>query len=72
MDHNLRNGIGHHSAMYDAKTDEVVYYKQQGKRLGEVRLPYTEFTYKVLQIYSAVELASLYFHVLHIKGCEAE
>jgi hypothetical protein len=72
MDHNLRNGIGHHSAMYDAKRDEVVYYKHEQENLVEVRLPYTEFAYKVLQIYSALELASLYFHALHIKACEAE
>lgn len=72
MDNSLRNGIGHHSAIYDAQTDEVVYYKHQGKSLGEVRLPYTEFTYRLLQIYSAVELASLYFHAVHIKACEAE
>ncbi len=72
MDHSLRNGIGHHSAVYDAKTDDVVYYKQQGETLEEVRLPYTQFIDKVLKIYSAVELASKYFHVLHIKACESE
>jgi len=72
MDHNLRNGIGHHSAMYDGKRDEVVYYKREQENLVEVWLPYTEFAYKVLQIYSALELASLYFHALHIKACEAE
>lgn len=72
MDSKLRNGIGHHSAMYVAQTDEVVYYNHQGKSLGEIRLSYTDFIYKLLEIYSAVELASLYFHVLHIKACESE
>ena len=58
--------------MYDATKDEVVYYKQQGQKLREVRISYTEFAYKVLEIYSAVELASIYFHVLHTKACEAD
>ena len=72
MDNDLRNGIGHYSAVYDAKADEVVYHKYKGKKLVQVRLPYTEFAFKVLQIYSALELAALYFHALHMEACEAE
>jgi len=72
MDNGLRNGIGHHSAIYDMRTDEVVYYKQQGRTLQETRVSYTVFAYKLLQIYSAVELAALYFHALQAKACEAE
>ncbi|MGH7772382.1 MAG: hypothetical protein ACREQA_09095 [Candidatus Binatia bacterium] len=72
IDHKLRNGIGHHSAVYAAQTDEVIYYEQEGEALQETRMSYTEFVFKVLQIYSAVELAALYFHPLHVKACEAE
>jgi hypothetical protein len=72
IDHKLRNGIGHHLAVYVPTTDEVVYYKQDGETLQENRISYTEFVFKVLQIFSVVELAALYFHPLHVKACEAE
>lgn len=72
MDSKLRNGIGHHSASYDSKTDEVVYYSHGEPALEERRLPYTEFAYKVLSIYSALELAAHYFHSFHIRAIEME
>ena len=72
MDSKLRNGIGHHSASYDSKTDEVVYYSHGEPALEEKRLPYTEFAYKVLSIYSALELAAHYFHSFHIRAIEME
>jgi len=71
IDHKLRNGLGHHSAAYVPATDEVVYYKQDDDALLETRIPYTEFVLKVLQVFSIVELAAIYFHSLHIKACEA-
>jgi len=72
MDSKLRNGIGHHSAFYEPKTDEVVYYSHGEPTLAEKRMPYTEFAYKVLSIYSSLELAALYFHSLHIRAVEME
>lgn len=72
MDSKLRNGIGHHSAFYSPDADEVVYYEQQGKDLVKCRISYTEFVDKVLVVYSVVELAALYFHPIHVKGCEIE
>jgi len=72
IDTKLRNGIGHHSAFYSAETDEVWYYEQQGGDLVKRRICYTEFVYKVLVLYSAVELAALYFHSIHAKSCELE
>jgi hypothetical protein len=72
MDSKLRNGIGHHSAIYEPKTDEVVYYSHGEPTLVEKRMSYTEFAYKVLSIYSALELAALYFHSLHIRAVEME
>lgn len=72
MDHQLRNGIGHHSAVYLPTTDEVLYYKQDDEQLHENRMAYTEFVFKVLEMFSAVELAALYFHPLHINSVETE
>lgn len=72
MDSELRNGIGHHSAIYESKADEVVYYSHGGPALNERRIPYTEFAHKVLSIYSALELAALYFHSLHTRAIEKE
>jgi hypothetical protein len=62
MDSVLRNGIGHNAARYDGDADEIVY-TVQGK--GEIRMAYTAFVARVLETYSAFELASKYFHVLH-------
>lgn len=72
IDSKLRNGIGHHSAFYEAKTDEVVYYSHGEPDLGETRMPYTEFVHKVLHLYSALELAAHYFHSVHIRAIELE
>ncbi len=72
MNSKLRNGIGHHSAIYDTKTDQVLYYSHGEPALEEKRLPYTEFAYRVLSIYSALELAAHYFHYFHIRAVEME
>jgi len=63
MDSKLRNGIGHHSAIYDTKTDQVFYYSHGESVLAERRLPYTEFVYKVLSLYSALALAATTFNI---------
>jgi hypothetical protein len=55
MDSVLRNGIGHNAARYDGDADEIVY-AVQGK--GEIRMAYTAFVARVLETYSAFELAS--------------
>ena len=62
MDSVLRNGIGHNAARYDGESDQIVY-TVQGK--GEIRMAYPAFVARVLETYSAFELASKYFHVLH-------
>ncbi|MFO0710808.1 MAG: hypothetical protein U0353_13260 [Sandaracinus sp.] len=43
LDTRVRNGIGHHSAHYDAASDSVVYYSPQGALLQETRESYTRF-----------------------------
>ena len=72
IDSKLRNGIGHHSAFYSPERDEVGYFEQRGANLVKRRISYTEFVYKVLMVYSAVELASLYFHSIHVRSCELD
>ena len=62
MDSVLRNGIGHNAARYDGESDQIAY-TVQGK--GEIRMAYPAFVARVLETYSAFELASKYFHVLH-------
>lgn len=72
IDSKLRNGIGHHSAIYEAATDEVIYYSHGEPDLRETRMPYTEFVHKVLHLYSVLELAAHYFHALHVRAVEME
>jgi hypothetical protein len=72
IDHQLRNGIGHHSAVYVPTDDEVVYYKQDGDKLHEQHMSYTEFVFKVLETFSVLELAALYFHPVHVKAVATE
>jgi hypothetical protein len=58
VDTNLRNGIGHNTARYDAATDEVVWLR---KRV-EQRLHYTLFCDAVMDICSALyQMQSYYF-----------
>ena len=72
MDSKLRNGIGHHSAVYDNKLDQILYYSHGESTLKEKRLSYTEFAYMVLSIYSTLEMAAHYFHYFHIRAVEME
>ncbi len=72
IDYRLRNGIGHHSAQYAPARDDVVYYKQDNEDLRSIHMSYTQFAYKVLGIFSAVELAAVYFHALHVKALGSE
>lgn len=64
INHKLRNGIGHNSAYYDTSTDEVIYRETRGDASTEHHLPYTLFCHELLTLYSAFELASLYYNRL--------
>ena len=64
----LRNGVGHHSAHYDAQNDEVVYYKFKGSSRIEKRIGYTEFCDFCLRLFSAFELAVIYHYALHLQA----
>lgn len=64
LDSKLRNGIGHHSAHFVPEADEVVYYEFEGAEKLERRVSYTMFVQRVLEIFSAVELASKYLRAV--------
>lgn len=66
MNTSLRNGIGHHTAHYNADRDEVVYYQAKGARSIERTLPYTLFCDLCRQLFSAFELTVKYFQFLHM------
>lgn len=66
IDADFRNGIGHHSAHYEAERDEIILYdtKHPGKMKRAVG--YTEFCDKLLSLFAAFELAAMYHQDLHI------
>ena len=68
FDMELRNGIGHHQAHFDAGADEVVLYDTKEGGSVERRIGYTEFCDAVLREVAAVELAANYHHALHIQA----
>jgi DNA-directed RNA polymerase subunit RPC12/RpoP len=71
MDSKLRNGIGHHSANYDIETDTVIYYEIKGSNKTERQLSYTEFCDRIIKLFSAIELAIIYFHELYLKSLDS-
>lgn len=68
FDADLRNGVGHHTAYYDAKCDEVVYYRFKGEHQIENRISYTMFCDFSLRLFTAFELAAVYFQELHLHA----
>jgi hypothetical protein len=66
IDTELRNGVGHHSAHYDADSDLVVLYDSKGARRVTRTMPYTRFCDCLLRLFSAFELAAMYHHSVHI------
>lgn len=66
LDVDLRNGIGHQAAHYDAEKDTVVLYDT--KKSGEVvrSIDYTAFCDQVVKLFAAFELAAMYHHSLHL------
>jgi len=60
LDTKIRNGIGHHSARYDAVDDTVVLVDNKGQELKSDRIPYTEFCRKVVSIVSRLFVVETY------------
>jgi hypothetical protein len=67
IDNKLRNGIGHNSAHYEPKMDEVICYETKDATTVTKTLPYTEFCDRVLGLFAAFELAERYHHALHTE-----
>lgn len=68
IDTKLRNGIGHNSAHYEPKTDEVICYETKDATTVTRTLPYTEFCDRVLKLFAAFELAERYRLALHMEA----
>ena len=68
IDHNLRNGLGHHSAHYDVKTDCVQYSTENPKGLKRHQITYVRFCEKVVRLYSQLEVVSVYAHWLRLRA----
>ena len=64
----IRNGIGHHSAHYDLSLDAILIYGTGAAASVTQTIEYTCFCEKVVRLFSAVELAATYYHVLHIQA----
>jgi len=64
MDHNLRNGLGHHSAHYEVTDDSIHYVTENAKGRKEHRITYIRFCEKLVSLYSQVEIVASYSHWL--------
>jgi hypothetical protein len=60
LETDLRNGIGHHAARYDAQNDFVICVRPRGEELDYWGVPYTEFCRKVMSLVSRLFVAELY------------
>lgn len=67
LDAPFRNAIGHHATHYDKAGDRIIIYdsKHSGKSVNSIG--YTAFCNKVLQLFAAFELATMYHHHVHIE-----
>lgn len=66
LDTDFRNGIGHHAAHYEQEPDAIVIYDTKDAGTISRVVSYTEFCEKVLDLFTAFELAAMYHHDLHI------
>lgn len=57
----LRNGIGHNAAHYEVKSDSIAY-RNESKTAGTIsgQISYTQFCFRLLALYQAWEVASVY------------
>jgi hypothetical protein len=56
----LRNGIGHHSAHYDVRTDSIIYRRENKKGVEAFQVSYTRFCEALVKLYVQFEQASVY------------
>lgn len=60
IDSRLRNGIGHHSAIYNVSKDCIEYQNQSTSGVQHFDIPYIRFCEKIVQLYVQIEIVSLY------------
>jgi hypothetical protein len=66
LDADFRNAIGHHSAHYNSDADRIILVNARyAGRVSQV-VGYTEFCEKVLNLFGAFELATIYYHDTHL------
>lgn len=64
IDNKLRNGIGHHSAHYDVKSDSIKYRIGNDKGIQDLEISYIEFCDKVVRLYGQLHFVSQYAYWL--------
>jgi hypothetical protein len=64
IEHNLRNGLGHHSAHYEVKSDSIQYATENQSGMKKHQISYTRFCEKVVKLYAQLEVVSIYAHWL--------
>jgi predicted RNA-binding Zn-ribbon protein involved in translation (DUF1610 family) len=71
LDAPFRNAIGRHATHYEKASDRIIIYDSRYDSRGSSKpassIGYTEFSNKVLQLFSAFELATMYHHHVHIE-----
>jgi hypothetical protein len=67
IDHNLRNGIGHHSAHYSVATDLIDYVTENKNGRKQHSISYIRFCEKVVRLYGQLEAVSTYAHWLRMQ-----
>jgi hypothetical protein len=70
LDSKLRNGIGHHSAHYRAKTDDIYYQNQSGANIDRFSISYIDFCDKLIRLYAQVEACAPLVSVLRVNARE--
>lgn len=64
IDSNLRNGIGHHAAHFDAASDSINYTVGKDKNVLNLQIKYTSFCDQVVALYRQLHVVSRYAHWL--------
>lgn len=67
LDTDFRNGVGHHAAHYEREQqDAIIIFDSKDAGTVSRLVSYTQFCEKLLDLFTAFELATMYHHDLHI------
>ena len=64
IDNKLRNGIGHHSAHYDVKSDSIKYRTENKNGIQDFAISYVKFCTKLVHLFRQLHFVSQYAHWL--------